>query len=258
MKIGICELAYIPMRVGLSHKTEMISQLLFGELFEILIARNDWVKIRLLHDDYEGWVEESVITVVEEDSLVKEHFLDYIVCSESIVIRMNNENICIPSGSKIPASTNIHGHFTISNRKYTVPANLNNNQSSDLRKTIIESALSMLNTPYLWGGRTSWGTDCSGFSQFLYSIAGIQIPRDASQQVNKGKTLSFISEAQPGDLAFFDNEEGIITHVGIIFDHGKIIHASGKIKIDTIDHQGIYNKTLKKYTHNLRVIKSVL
>jgi cell wall-associated NlpC family hydrolase len=171
---------------------------------------------------------------------------------------MNNENICIPSGSKIPASTGVHGHFTINNHKYTVSVNFNNNKSSDLRKTIIESALSMLNTPYLWGGRTSWGTDCSGLSQFLYSIAGIQIPRDASQQVNKGNTLSFISEAQPGDLAFFDNEEGVITHVGIIFDHGKIIHASGKIKIDTIDHQGIYNKTLKKYTHNLRVIKSIL
>ena len=113
---------------------------------------------------------------------------------------------------------------------------------TDHRQTIIKAAQSMLNTPYLWGGRTSWGIDCSGFSQFLYSLTGLKLPRDASQQVNFGKTLNFVSEAQPGDLAFFDNEEGIISHVGIIFEPGKIIHASGKVKIDTIDHQGIYNR----------------
>lgn len=258
MKTGICELAYIPMRAGLSHKTEMTNQLLFGELFEILIIRNEWVKIRLLHDDYEGWVEESVITVLDDNNIAIETFSDYLVCHEPMIITSHNENINLACGSKIPASVQLHGHFSINNHKYSVPSTFIQPDNSDSRKLIIDYALRMLNTPYLWGGRTTWGTDCSGFSQFLYSLVSIKLPRDASLQVCHGKTLSFVSEAQPGDLAFFDNEEGIISHVGVISEPGKIIHASGKVKIDTIDHQGIYNKTLKRYTHNLRVIKAIL
>lgn len=260
MKTGICELAYVPMRAGLSHKAEMISQLLFGEVFEILISRNGWLKIRLLHDNYEGWVEEPVVTVLGEDESSLPAFADCYVCCEPLVLSLLNEKdtITVPSGAKIPVSAFQSGDFFVNNTKYSLPENFNQLIDTDHRQTIIKTAQSMLNTPYLWGGRTSWGIDCSGFSQFLYSLTGLKLPRDASQQVNFGKTLNFVSEAQPGDLAFFDNEEGIISHVGIIFEPGKIIHASGKVKIDTIDHQGIYNKTLKRYTHNLRVIKAIL
>jgi len=260
MKTGICELSYIPMRAGLSHKTEMINLVLFGEIFEVLITRNEWVKIRLLHDDYEGWVEESSIIHISEDSGIVELFADYIVCPEAntILTRNAKETITIPSGSKIPATAIKSGEFSINSNKYKLPETFVIPENKDSHQTIVNYARNMLNTAYLWGGRTAWGIDCSGFSQYLYSLVGIKLPRDASQQVNMGNTLNFITEAQPGDLAFFDNEEGNIIHVGIICDHGKIIHASGKVKIDTIDHHGIYNKTQKRYTHNLRVIQAIL
>ncbi|MDD3740530.1 MAG: C40 family peptidase [Bacteroidales bacterium] len=260
MKAGICELSYIPMRAGMSHKTEMTNQVLFGELFEIITSRHDWTKIRLLHDNYEAWVESSAITILDDDENIVKDFSDFIVCTESINLSKKNDKttIQIPSGSKIPSSVKSTKEFKILNNNYLVPEEFKNHKNTDSRQTIIKAALSMINVPYLWGGRTLWGIDCSGFSQYLYSLVKINLDRDASQQVNSGKTLSFVSEAQPGDLAFFDNGEGEIVHVGIIYENGKIIHASGKVKIDNIDHQGIYDKYLKRYTHNLRVVKAII
>jgi cell wall-associated NlpC family hydrolase len=110
----------------------------------------------------------------------------------------------------------------------------------------------------LWGGRTTFGIDCSGFTQMVYRMNGIYLPRDASQQAKKGTTLSFLEECQPGDLAFFDNAEGAIVHVGIVMEDYKIIHASGRVRIDTLDHSGIYNEELGRHTHKLRVLKSLV
>lgn len=255
MRTGICEYAFIPLRAGMSHKSEMLSQILFGELFEILISRGDWAKVRLLNDNYEGWVDETTITLLEENSDVITVFENPEICHEIVCLGIGSDKLTIPSGAKLPCNKN---DFFINKNHYKIPADFKAIVTANKPEAIIKSAIKMMNTPYLWGGRTSWGTDCSGFAQYLYALAGIKLPRDASQQVNLGRTLSFVSEAQPGDLAFFDNEEGQITHVGIICEQGKIIHASGKVKIDSIDHQGIYNKNLKRYTHNLRVVKTLL
>ncbi|NOR88170.1 MAG: hydrolase Nlp/P60, partial [Bacteroidales bacterium] len=126
------------------------------------------------------------------------------------------------------------------------------------RDGIVEMTELFINAPYLWGGKTPFGVDCSGLTQSVYKMAGIQLKRDASQQATQGEVLNFLEEALPGDLAFFDNEEGHITHVGIILADNEIIHASGKVRIDKIDHQGIYNIELGKYTHQLRLIKRML
>ena len=115
-----------------------------------------------------------------------------------------------------------------------------------------------LNAPYLWGGKTPFGIDCSGFTQMVYKLNGYKIHRDASQQALEGEPLSFIEESEVGDLAFFDNDEGNIIHVGIIMENNYIIHASGKVRIDRLDHLGIYNPELKKHTHKLRVIKKII
>ena len=115
-----------------------------------------------------------------------------------------------------------------------------------------------LNAPYLWGGKTPFGVDCSGFTQMVYKLNGYKLMRDASQQSKQGEALSFIEESEPGDLAFFDNEEGNIIHVGIIMDDNYIIHASGKVRIDRLDHLGIYNAEINKHTHKLRVIKKII
>jgi len=115
-----------------------------------------------------------------------------------------------------------------------------------------------LNAPYLWGGRSPFGIDCSGFTQVIYKLNGFKLPRDASQQATIGETLSFIEESESGDLAFFDNEEGNIIHVGIMLENNNIIHASGKVRIDKIDHQGIFNSETNTYSHRLRLIKKIL
>ncbi len=124
----------------------------------------------------------------------------------------------------------------------------------DLKAT----AYLFLNAPYLWGGRSPFGIDCSGFTQLVYKLNGYQLPRDASQQVELGTPLSFVEEAEPGDLAFFDNPEGKIIHVGIILEENKIIHAHGKVRVDRLDHSGIYNVDRKLHTHKLRVIKKII
>jgi cell wall-associated NlpC family hydrolase len=123
---------------------------------------------------------------------------------------------------------------------------------------LIDTAFLYLNSPYLWGGRTPFGIDCSGYSQIVYRMCGVDLPRDASQQAEVGDRLSFIEEATPGDLAFFDNNEGRITHVGILLGDNKIIHASGKVRVDRIDHQGIFNDEMHDYSHHLRLITRVI
>jgi cell wall-associated NlpC family hydrolase len=124
--------------------------------------------------------------------------------------------------------------------------------------SITDTALRFINSPYIWGGRIPSGIDCSGLTQLVYKIHGIKIPRDSWQQSEIGETVSFITETRPGDLVFFDNEKGIITHVGIIFSAGLVIHASGRVRIDTIDHQGIFKKEIGGYSHHLRLIKRII
>jgi cell wall-associated NlpC family hydrolase len=125
------------------------------------------------------------------------------------------------------------------------------------KEQLIETALMYLNAPYLWGGKTPFGIDCSGFTQMVYRLNGFKLMRDASEQAKQGDALSFIEESTPGDLAFFDNKEGAITHVGIIMENNHIIHAHGKVRIDRLDQTGIYNADLRTYSHKLRVIKSI-
>jgi cell wall-associated NlpC family hydrolase len=131
-------------------------------------------------------------------------------------------------------------------------------RSHDVRESIALTAREFLNVPYLWGGKSFFAVDCSGFTQLVYKVHNVKLPRDASQQVEVGESLTFVEESQPGDLAFFENDEGRIVHVGIMLENQKIIHASGKVRIDTLDSTGIFNKEMNKHTHKLRVIKSVL
>ncbi|MDD4149994.1 MAG: C40 family peptidase [Bacteroidales bacterium] len=261
MKIGICEIGYIPLRAGMSHKSEMLNQILFGECFEILIHRSDWTKVRLIHDDYEGWIDSNVIAdIVEKEDVGKDYIFEGLICSESQteILLDSQQKMIIPLGAVIPACDEGTNEFSIGSNKYSFDNSKFASISENKREFIVQKSLEMLNTPYLWGGRTAFGLDCSGFSQLLYRLVACNIPRDASKQIKLGNTLSFLAEANPGDLAFFDNEEGNIVHVGVILDGSRIIHASGKVRIDTIDHQGIYNKNIKRYTHSLRLVKSIL
>ena len=253
MKYGISNLSIIPMRDEAADQAEMVNQILFGEHFKVLEIRKKWSKIRLAHDNYEGWVcNKQWIEIAEEDykqldkdvSTITTDILD-------IITKDHHQPIVI--GSILP--TYKSGHALINNEMYkfdglTTPG-------FTQKEKLVENALMYLNAPYIWGGRSPLGIDCSGFSQMVYRLQGISLPRDAYQQAEVGTTLSFVEESEPGDLAFFDNKEGKITHVGIILADNHIIHASGKVRIDRIDQQGIFNTEIGSHTHKLRLIKSI-
>jgi len=253
MNYGISNLSIVPMRNEATDKSEMVNQVIFGEHFKVLEIRKKWSKIRLAHDSYEGWICNKQWIEIEED-IYKQ--LDKEVATITtdildIITKTHHQPIVI--GSILPSYKS--GHALINNEMYqfdglTTPGFIKKDK-------LVENALMYLNAPYLWGGRSPLGIDCSGFTQMVYRLQGVDLPRDAYQQAEVGTTLSFVEESEPGDLAFFDNAEGKITHVGIILEDNHIIHASGKVRIDRIDQQGIFNTEIGNHTHKLRLIKSI-
>jgi hypothetical protein len=261
MDFGICLLSVIPVRSRPSDLAEMVTQLLFGELLVVNETKKNWLYIRILNDNYEGWVDEKQILRLKEAEFNRLKDLNPYFVSDLVEIIQNQtskEIIPVVIGSSI--WKNEDSKFLIAEEEYIYTGQLVKTQISEKIKPeiILEYAMSYLGAPYLWGGKSPFGIDCSGFVQVVYMMHGIQLPRDASQQAMVGEDISLLEEARAGDLLFFDNEEGQIIHVGIVLNDRKIIHASGKVRIDLIDHQGIYNQKLKKYTHKLRLIKRVI
>jgi gamma-D-glutamyl-L-lysine dipeptidyl-peptidase len=252
MKTGITTLSLIPVRSSASEQSEQVTQLLFGETFELIHTRGNWLNIRSLHDKYEGWIDKTMAK-----TLFSEHIPDResVVVKDTLlpVLRSDNTNMLICGGSRIP-KPDADGYFSLAGQQYQItPDIFPISKSSSFG--IVETASKFLNSPYLWGGRSVLGIDCSGLTQIVCRIHGIDLPRDASQQVEIGETICFRHDAKTGDLAFFNNDKGKIVHTGIIIDENHIIHASGYVRIDKIDHSGIYNQDSGRYTHNLSVIK---
>jgi hypothetical protein len=248
------------MRAEPSHKSELVNQVLFGEIFKVLDynEKTHWAKIELLHDDYQGWIDALQIKPINEEAYLMLKALppQYSLDMVDLVMKVaDSEMVTCLMGSMI-RGINPEGLFTYGDTQYNFSGPLS---SPDYfkRYRIIEAALTYLNAPYLWGGRTHFGVDCSGLVQMAYRQAGILLPRDAYQQAKLGQPLSFIEESLPGDLAFFDNEEGRITHVGILLENNKILHASSQVKIDLLDQTGIFSKELNRHTHRLRLITNV-
>ncbi|HPW97765.1 MAG TPA: C40 family peptidase [Flavobacterium sp.] len=251
---AICNLAIIPLRAEPSDRSEIVSQILFGEHFEILEQQKQWSKIKLHFDNYEGWVDSKQYQFISEKNY-KELSNDGIILNSDLVEYVTSaNNVLVPI--TLGASLSFLNHDDI---------NVNQFEFEGLRvsgikpkKEIVKTSFMYLNAPYLWGGKTPFGIDCSGFTQMVYKLNGYILLRDASQQASQGEALSFIEESEPGDLAFFDNEDGNIIHVGIIMEDNYIIHASGKVRIDRLDHLGIYNAEQNRHTHRLRVIKKIV
>ncbi len=251
---GICNLANIPLRFEASDKSELISQVLFGEHFLILEQNLKWSKIKLAFDDYEGWIDNKQFKKITEDQFIQLSNDSIILNNDLIEYIATDNNMLIPI--PIGSSLSFLNHAEINTEKFSFEGL----KTSGIKpkSNIIKTAFMYLNAPYLWGGKTPFGIDCSGFTQIVYKLNGYKIYRDASQQAGQGEALSFIEESEPGDLAFFDNDEGNIVHVGIIMDDNYIIHASGKVRIDRLDHLGIYNAEINRHTHKLRVIKKII
>ncbi len=253
---GICNLSIVPLRLEPTDVSEMVNQLVFGEHFLILEKTKKWSKIKLAFDGYEGYIDNKQYENISEETynLLENNENHYAGELIDFIIDKQDNLTTIPLGAKLPFYTD--NKFSINERIYSYEGKVNH---KTLEKTaIVEIAYQFLNVPYLWGGKTPFGIDCSGFTQTVYKLCGIPILRDASEQATQGEVLSFIEESEPGDLAFFDNEEGKITHVGIVMNDYNIIHAHGKVRIDKLDHSGIYNIDKQQHTHKLRVIKKII
>jgi gamma-D-glutamyl-L-lysine dipeptidyl-peptidase len=255
MEYGICHLGIIPGRADASDKAEMVTQLLFGEHFQVLEQSDQWIRIKTAHDNYECWICDKQWMEITHDDYDHYSINDYPTVSEKwthITHRKSGVQLPVSCGAILPNFQN--GRFRIRNEEYQYTGNVASKAVEDFESI----ARSLLNTPYLWGGRGPLGIDCSGFSQLIYRQLGHSIPRDAYQQAEQGEPVDFSDLVEPGDLVFFDNDEGKINHVGLVLEKGKVIHASGKVRIDILDHHGLYADDHNKYTHKMRIIKRIL
>jgi gamma-D-glutamyl-L-lysine dipeptidyl-peptidase len=258
MEYGISNLSLAPVRAEASDKSEMVTQLLFGEHFEIIGKKNQWRKIRIAYDDYTGWVDEKQFISVPEEVYSRLSGQPLFSTLDLVQIVLSNNTMTpLVMGSNLPFFDGSHCY--LGDEKLNYDGHVKELSPDHINKnSIVETAFTYLNSPYLWGGRSPFGIDCSGLTQMVYKLNGIRLKRDASQQAEQGYTLNFLEEAEPGDLVFFDNPEGKIIHVGILIPQGQILHASGKVRIDRLDHHGIFNEATKKYTHKLRLIKRLV
>ncbi|MFC2151671.1 NlpC/P60 family protein [Bacteroidota bacterium] len=254
-KYGISELSVIPVRKEPNDRSEMITQILFGETFQIIEETIKWSYIKSSFDDYLGYIDNGSISIIDEKLYNDINTNNQVVTQNLIntILNSNNEPLILTAGSTLPKFNKAENTFQISNNRYTLL-----DADNDKQLNITSISKQFLNCPYVWGGKNALGIDCSGFVQVVFKILGEKIPRDTNQQVNIGNSVDFISNARPGDIAFFDDNEGNIIHVGILLNTFEIIHASGKVRIDRIDQQGINNLEKKKYTHKLRVIKRII
>ncbi|MFO7999015.1 MAG: C40 family peptidase [Bacteroidales bacterium] len=256
MEFGVCLNGFACVRERPDHRSEMVSQLLFGELFEVLETRNGWHHVMQQFDKYQGWVPVNQVELIGFETYEQTKALPHFFAGDLIGI-MENEtdqtSFPISAGSSVFSD---EGSFSLAGKSYQY-SGMVVEPSSPMVEMIPEYAMLFLNTPYLWGGRSVFGMDCSGFVQLVCRMSGFKVPRDASIQATRGDTVHLIDEAVAGDLLFFDNHEEEINHVGILLNKGFIIHAHGEVRIDMVDHNGIFNRSKKKYTHRLRLIKRV-
>lgn len=232
---SLCTVSVAPIRAENSHQSEMTTQLLYGESCDILETIGSFAKIKIDFDDYEGWVDLKQIAPISDE--------DFAQRKTEIVNRLFGVYDLMDGSTLLSIGSELHSET----------GNLLAKEISSVASTAVQ----FLNVPYLWSGRSFFGIDCSGFSQLVYKVHGIRLPREAHQQAELGTVLDFLEEAVPGDLAFFENKEGKISHVGIMLEDQKIIHAFGKVRIDVLNSSGIFNKELNQHTHQLRFLKRI-
>jgi gamma-D-glutamyl-L-lysine dipeptidyl-peptidase len=239
-----CKTPWAPVRKSPDSRSEIVSSLLYGELFTAINQHDEWLEVVTEFDHYQGWVNslQAAPGKRENRGLVRDPWL---------LLGNKNAGLLLPCGSEIPEA----GSLYIADVEYALPE-VGPRDLMSVRSSLLQDARRWIGAPYLWGGRTIWGCDCSGFVQVLAKINGISLPRDAWQQAETGKEVPFEIH-KPGDLAFFSNTDGKITHVGMATGGNTLIHASGEVREDLLDEKGIYHETLGRYTHTLHSIRSI-
>ncbi|MEO8588020.1 MAG: C40 family peptidase [Flavobacteriales bacterium] len=253
----ICPLSIVPVRKEPNDRAEMVTQWLFGETAEIVERTEKWSRLCFDHDGYEGWVDNKQIAPCLTPNLDP----DLRVIDQTSIVDLGERQVLLSYGSVVP----FYEDGTILWEDQRIPVQAITNHRPDLeRADLMELYLHpFLGAPYLWGGRTPAGVDCSGLTQMLFILLGIYLPRDASQQAEEGDPVELLDLSEPGDLAFFANAEDRIVHVGVVLTRDeegdlRIAHSSGRVRIDKLDQQGIYNTEDKKYSHKLITVRRVL
>ncbi len=243
-------LAVVPMRKEAAHRSEMVSQLLFGEYAELLAEEKEFVKVRCLTDGYEGWVQRRQLQAVDSRETMTRFTTQY-----TTRVLMDDTALFLPYGSLLPDG---EGHFAFGPHRLSLVGDTWTAMPQDFDPYLLIAAYGpFVNTPYLWGGRSVFGIDCSGFVQQVYKFFGISLLRDAYLQAGQGHAVASVAEARPGDLAFFHNEQGKITHVGLVLPEGKIVHAAGQVRIDDLDERGIWTAEGEQ-SHQLHSIRRIV
>jgi len=257
MEYGICSVGISPIRAQASDKSEITSELLFGELVLIHENKGSWAYVQSDSDGYVGWCDPKQIQLLslEEFNLLSNCENGYIFEDSVLAKSPNGDKLVLVKGSSIPLFFSEDEELVRSILGKVIDIDYLRFFKRSRSNNIIETANEYINSSYRWGGKTPFGVDCSGFTQMVYRLGGVFLPRDASEQAKEGVTINLLTEAIPGDLVFFDNSEGDIIHTGIFLGNDKIIHASGKVRIDMLDHYGIFNQEQQNYSHKLRIIK---
>lgn len=255
---GVCRLSVVSVRKDPADQSEQVTQLLFGDHYSVLQESENrkWLRIRIHFDQYEGWIDAK-----QHQPITKEYFNHInhaefkITTDVTTTLLYNKSPQVVLMGSIIPISSSelfkMEEQFAFNGEA----KNLGQRREMDFLRVM---ASRYLNSPYQWGGKSPFGTDCSGFTQMVFKLCGYKLLRDASQQVNQGKTIESLAASRPGDVVFFQNEKGKVVHTGILLAEKKIIHASGKVRVDHITEEGIQHMDSRKITHHLCAIRRLL
>lgn len=246
---AICPLSIVPVRKAPDDRAEQVTQWLFGETADVLETNTKWALLKFHHDNYEGWVDRKQLQLAQDGIDLQtvrttEQFMHVQTASGAVIM---------PFGAVLPAYS--AGLFDLGAERLAFPGRTNAKPNGTAVMRLLNLKDQWLNTPYLWGGRSPFGVDCSGLTQMLYLVGGINLPRDAWQQAELGKPVVSVEKSASGDLAFFANEEGRVIHVGIVLEGQAIMHASGRVRVDKLDSEGIFNTSEKAHTHRLHSIK---
>ncbi|WP_231403185.1 C40 family peptidase [Hymenobacter guriensis] len=265
MDHGICALSAVPVRAEPSDKAELVTELIFGECYSILLSQGNWHQVRLAADQYVGWIDFKQHTPVTGEYFLAWQQQDHPRCLDVVqVVSEAKTRIPVTLGCRLPffdgMTLRLGSQQLFYNGAATNPQNGHGPHGAvePRLRLLLKVAQLYLKAPYVWGGKSVFGLDCSGLVQQLYGLIGVQLPRDARQQIDFGDPVHFVTQTRAGDLAFFDNADGQIIHVGIVLDDQAILHAHGEVRIDPLDHNGIFNRDRQKYSHKLRLIKRLL